>query len=249
MNHNLVLLDPAHGGPDSGATLDHQALEKDITLAFAAKLRAKLTAAGFTVLSTRDADVTDPLAPDQRAETANRVHAVACIVLHATHSGSGVHLYASTLPPEEPDFSAIPAFAPVPWETAQAAFVTQSQRLLGDLNSALSHSNLPALTGKAPLRPLDNLMCPAVAVEIAPLGNSASSATPVTDGGYQQKVADSLTAALNLWRTHADPPTPQANDANPQSGAAAKAMAEAAGRAASRPHPQQPARPVQKVSQ
>jgi N-acetylmuramoyl-L-alanine amidase len=255
LNHNLVLLDPAHGGPDSGATLDHQALEKNITLALAAKLRATLTAAGFTVLSTRDSDLPDLLTPDQRAETANRAHAVACIVLHATSTGSGVHVYTSTLAPENPDPSADPgsppSFAPVPWETAQAAFVTQSEGLLGDLNSTLGHGNLPALTGKAPLRPLDNLMCPAVAVEIAPLANSEGDPTPVTDGPYQQRVADALTAALNLWRTHADPPTPQADDANPQSDAAAKAMAaaEAAGRAASRAQAQQSSRADQKASQ
>jgi N-acetylmuramoyl-L-alanine amidase len=251
MNHNLILLDPAHGGPDNGATLDHQALEKDVTLALAAKLRATLTAAGFTVLSTRDADPPDLLSPDQRAETANRAHAVACIVLHATSTGAGVHLYTSTLAADDPDSSATQSFTPVPWETAQATFVTQSQRLMADLNSALGQSNLPALTGKAPLRPLDNVMCPAVAVEIAPLANSGSDSTPVTDGSYQQRVANALTAALSLWRTHADPPSPQADGANPQSDAAAKAMAaaEAAGRAASRTHTQPPARADQKASQ
>ena len=95
----LVVLDPAHGGPDPGAKLGEQGLEKDVTLALAAKLRPALTAAGFSVVSTRDADLANALTTDQRAEMANRPRALACLVLHATGAGSGVHVYASPLQP------------------------------------------------------------------------------------------------------------------------------------------------------
>ena len=93
MNHNLIVLDPAHGGPDNGAGLGDKVLEKNVNLAFAVKLRAALAAANFTVSTTRDAEVSDPLTTDARAEAANRTHAVACIVLHAAPLGSGVHVY------------------------------------------------------------------------------------------------------------------------------------------------------------
>jgi N-acetylmuramoyl-L-alanine amidase len=206
MNLNLVVLDPAHGGQDNGAVLGSNVLEKDITLAVAARLRAALTAAGFTVLGTRDANPADPLAPlstDQRAEIANHAHAMACIVLHATNSGSGVHVYTSTLSPSASGDEASSGFAPVPWEMAQAGSIDQSNQLAEDLRSALAGGNLPVAVGKAPVRPLDNLMCPAVAVEVAPLSAAGSDATPVTDGDYQQRVAGALAAALQSWRTQA----------------------------------------------
>ena len=211
MNLNLVVLDPAHGGPDAGAILGTNVLEKDITLAMAMRLRAALGAAGFTVVATRDTN-SDPLAAlstDQRAATANRTHALACIVLHATNSGSGVHIYTSALPPSDPVEDAgddlPPPFAPVPWETAQSESVEQSLQLTSDIRTALAAGNLPVAIGKASLRPLDNLMCPAVAVELAPLATTGD-ATPVTDADYQQRVAGALATALQAWRAHAAPP-------------------------------------------
>jgi N-acetylmuramoyl-L-alanine amidase len=252
MNHNVVVLDPAHGGPDAGAKLGDQLQEKDVTLALAARLRAALTAAGFTVVSTRDADSPTPLTNDQRAETANRAHAVACIVIHATGSGSGVHLYASKLEPKDPldagdaaDADSKPVFEPTPWDLAQVDSVRQSLHLESDLNAALGTANLPAVMGRAAVRPLDNLTCPAVAVEVAPLVVAGEDATPVTDADYQQRLVDALTHALQSWRGHADPAVAQGAAVSPkaaipadQAKAAAKATAaaDAAGRAAAKAH-------------
>jgi N-acetylmuramoyl-L-alanine amidase len=219
MNHNLVVLDPAHGGPDGGGVLGDRVLEKDVTLAEAVKLRAALTGAGFTVLATRDADSPDPLTTDQRAETSNRTHAVACIVLHATRTASGIHVYTSALQPDAPENAdeEYPApFVPVPWERAQAGSVQQSLRLADDLRSALATRNLPVVIGKAPVRPLDNLMCPAVAIEVAPLAVEGADSTPANDSDYQQRVAVAVTAALQIWRTHADPPVAFASPAQNQ---------------------------------
>ncbi len=219
MNRNAVVLDPAHGGQDAGATLGDKILEKDVTLAFAARLRATLTAAGFTVVSTRETDSSTAPTNDQRAEIANRAHVPACLVIHATASGSGVHLYTSALQSQDEDANAeLPltarsAFVPVPWEQAQAASVGQSLRLAGDLSAALGKAGLPVVSGQEPVRPLDNLECPAVAIELAPLPVAGSDATPVTDAEYQQRVAATLTAALQAWREHATPAAP-ASSAN-----------------------------------
>jgi N-acetylmuramoyl-L-alanine amidase len=206
VNRNLIVLDPAHGGSDSGAVLGDRLLEKDITLAMASRLKAALIANGFTVVATRDADGSDPLPTDQRAETANRAHAVACIVLHATVTGSGVHIYTSPLQPPAPTgFDSPSAFVPVPWESAQTAFVPQSLDLAEGLGSALAKNHLPALVGQAPIRPLDNLMCPAVAIELSPLPAPGVGATPATDANYQQQVANALAVALRAWRDRAMP--------------------------------------------
>jgi N-acetylmuramoyl-L-alanine amidase len=220
-NRNLVVLDAAHGGPDPGATIGDHVFEKDVAIAIAARLRTALTAAGFTVIATREANAADTLTTDQRAEIANRTHAVACIVLHATTTGVGVHIYTSPLQPFAPEEGAgadsAPAFVPVPWETAQSGFVSQSLRMASDVRAALAKGNLPAVVGRAPVRPLDNLMCPAVVIEVAPLVAAGGGATPVTDADYQQRVVGILTAALRTWRNHSDVPAPHAS-ATPKDG-------------------------------
>ena len=53
----LVVIDPGHGGIDTGASGHHGTLEKDVTLAFASEFRRQLDArAGVTTLMTREAD-------------------------------------------------------------------------------------------------------------------------------------------------------------------------------------------------
>ena len=210
MNRNLVVLDPAHGGADGGILLGDHIYEKDVTLELATKLRATLTSAGFTVVSTHDSDSFDPLTTDQRAEIANRTRAVACIVIHASNSGSGVHLYTSALqPPQQATYSYWPGaqqtFAPTPWESAQAAFVSLSQRMASNLSSALGAAHLPSLVGHEPVRPLDNLLCPAIAIELAPLSTAGSDATQVNDPNYQQRVATTVAASLLAWRNQEIP--------------------------------------------
>lgn len=192
----LILLDPAHGSTDTGAHLPNNILEKDITLAIATRLRTALAPTGFTVIATRDADPTAVLTTDQRAGLANHAHPTACLILHATSSGTGIHIVTSSLPlTDEP-----PRI--IPWDTAQSASIPQSLALANDLGVALLHAKLPVLLTRASIRPLDNLTCPAVAVEIAPLANPDSNPIPVTDTTYQQHVAEAIAAALTSWRNH-----------------------------------------------
>ena len=203
-NRNLIVLDPAHGGADAGASLGGQVVEKDVTLALAGQLRGALAAAGFSVVSTRDGDLTAPLTADQRAEIANRGRPLACIVLHASGAGSGVHLYTSTLRQADADGEDdAESFTATPWDEAQAAFVAQSLSLASSLSGAFGKASLPALSGRAPLRPLDNLTCPAIAIELAPLPVAGADSTPATDAGYQQRVAAAVAATLRVWRDQA----------------------------------------------
>ena len=110
----------------------------------------------------------------------------------------------------------------------------QSLHLASDLSAALGAENLPVMVGRAPVRPLDNLMCPAVAIEMAPLRGADGAATPVTDPNYQQRVVGTVTAALRTWRNHAEPQPTAETGPDAQTAAQAKAIAaaEAAGRAA-----------------
>ena len=188
----LVALDAAHGGSDTGARITERILEKDITLSLTARLRSMLSAHGIGVIITRSSDV--DLTPLSRAETINHIPASACILIHATATGSGVHLYTSSLAPTPPSRF-------MPWQTAQSAYVTQSLKLSSEIDSALAHAAIPVTLGRTFLQPMDSLTCPAVAVEVAPLmAGGSTKAAPLSDTAYQRSILDALTAALDEWR-------------------------------------------------
>src|ERR1039458_5067425 len=162
----VVVLDAAHGGDDAGARLGSEA-EKAYTLAFSIRLRSLLMARGFGVVTTREADAT--LEPDSRAQIANHANAQACISLHATESGSGVHLFVSSLAPVQNTHLDAHFDARFPaWKTAQAAWIMRSLSFAGVVNSAPSHATVPVTLGRTALPAIDSMSCPAVAIEIAP---------------------------------------------------------------------------------
>ncbi|MGP8225208.1 MAG: N-acetylmuramoyl-L-alanine amidase family protein [Terracidiphilus sp.] len=194
----VVVLDAAHGGDDSGGSLSNGQLEKTFTLALSVRLRSLLTARGIQVVTTRESDTT--VEPDTRAEMANHAQAQACLSLHTSENGLGVHLFASSLTPAQPTrFTA--------WKTAQAAWVTRSLALEGVLNSALQHAGMNVTLGRTSLPALDSMTCPAVAVEIAPeMGADKKVAAGLDDPDYQARVAEALAAALVEWRSEVRQP-------------------------------------------
>jgi N-acetylmuramoyl-L-alanine amidase len=190
----VVVLDAAHGGDDSGAHLTGQE-EKAFTLALSVRLRSLLAARGIQVLTTRESDANVEL--NRRAEMADHANAQACLSLHGSESGSGVHLFVSNMTPVQPA-----RFAP--WKTAQAAWVTRSLALAGTLNSALLHAGMTVTLGRTALPAVDSMTCPAVAVEIAPERDASKKLiAELDDPGYQARVAEALAAALLEWRTDA----------------------------------------------
>jgi N-acetylmuramoyl-L-alanine amidase len=77
-----IALDPGHGGEDPGATGTTGVHEKDIVLAVAKRLKAKLEELPNTrVMLTRDADFFVPLG--QRVEKARKVQADLFVSIHA----------------------------------------------------------------------------------------------------------------------------------------------------------------------
>ncbi len=201
----VIFLDPAHGGADSGARLSDNLPEKSLTLSFAARLRAALSTSGFSVIATRDSDPSAAFTTDQRAEIANHSHPTACLVLHATAGGNGIHIITSDLAPPD-DNEADTTRHPIPWDTAQSASIPQSIVLANTLGLALLHARLPVLLTRASLRPLDNVTCPAVAIEIAPLTPADGDTTPVSDANYQQQIAQAIATGLTTWRRNLGAP-------------------------------------------
>ena len=189
---SVVVLDAAHGGDDNGAALGGQ-LEKNYTLALSVRLRSLLAARGFQVVTTRESDAA--VEPDRRVQIADRAGAMACLSLHGTLAGSGVHIFVSSLPPGGQEHFA-------PWKTAQAAWISRSLALAGVLNSALSHAGIGVTLGRVGMPVIDSMTCPAVAVEMAPQRSAdAPGGQSFSDPAVQANVAEALAAALVEWRS------------------------------------------------
>lgn len=207
----VVVLDAAHGGDDGGGMVGESVPEKTVTLELSVRLRSLLAARGFQVVTTREGNVN--LDADARAQIANHATygagGAACLILHASEAGSGVHLFVSSL-------AATDAERFLAWKTAQSAYVARSLKLAGTINSALEHSSvaggqntggtdegpIPATSGRASLPGLDSLTCPAVAIEVAPIrGADRKVVTEVTDQEYQTQLVEALAAALLEWKT------------------------------------------------
>lgn len=185
-----VVIDAAHGGADSGARLSDHLLEKDLVLNLSVRLRSMLSAHGISVVTTRESD--SAITSLNRAETANHAGAAACITLHATTSGSGLHLFTASLTP-------IPVTRFLPWETAQGAYAEQSLKLSSEFDSAMTHAEIPVTLGRTALRPLDSFTCPAVVVEISPF-TGKTHVTALSDPAYQDRIVAALAAAIEQWQ-------------------------------------------------
>lgn len=188
--HFVVAIDAAHGGNDAGARLSDRLLEKDLVLALSVRLRSMLSARGVPVVTTREFDTAMPAV--NRADIANRAVAAACLTLHATSSGTGVHLFTSSLTP-------IPLTRFLPWDTAQGAYTESSLKLASEVDAAMQQAEIPVTLGRVAIEPLDSFACPAVAIELAPL--AGRSVTPITDPEYQSRVVSAIAAAIEQWRS------------------------------------------------
>ncbi|WP_094603588.1 hypothetical protein SPSIL_054350 [Sporomusa silvacetica DSM 10669] len=86
----LIVIDPGHGGSDTGAIGPHNVMEKNVTLAISKELRNLLTNGGATVIMTRtaDKDVAYAGADDKeelaaRVAIANKANADLFVSIHA----------------------------------------------------------------------------------------------------------------------------------------------------------------------
>ena len=81
VGRKVIVLDPGHGGLDSGTVGVNGLMEKDLALAEGLKLRRELQARGYTVFMTRDSDTFIPLR--QRVAIGRADRADLFIALHA----------------------------------------------------------------------------------------------------------------------------------------------------------------------
>jgi N-acetylmuramoyl-L-alanine amidase len=91
----------------------------------------------------------------------------------------------------------------VPWLTAQAAWIPESQLLEKQVATAFARSEIALVASTASIRPMDSLSCPALVVELAPKGDDADS---INDTDYQQHVALAIAGAMLFWQNEVQPP-------------------------------------------
>ncbi|MGH9780862.1 MAG: N-acetylmuramoyl-L-alanine amidase family protein [Candidatus Acidiferrales bacterium] len=212
----IVVLNPAHGGADTGARGPSGAAEKDLVLEFAQIAADALRAQGFEVVMTRRGD-TDP-SFDDRATIANAQTDAIFISLHIGSSGppgtvrTYTCLFPSTSAAAPPSsaaaietqsistaakpFTAPPGF--LPWREAQEPYAQQSRKL-GDLlqvELAQKFKGSPEISSSMPVYELRPVAAPAVAIEISNIAADPQQLEAMAPG-----LADEIARAVAAYKT------------------------------------------------
>jgi len=186
----FAVVDASHGGDDHGETLSATLLEKDVTVAFARSLRQELESRGISTLVLRDSDAN--LSLDQRAVLANVDRPAIYIALHASSSSHGVRVYSALLPYAQEDRGPF-----LSWTTAQQASLPRSQNAAIAVAGELEKRQVPVRALAAPLRPLNNVVGPAIAVEVGPQGSDVAQ---LIAPDYQQLITSAVASGVAAVR-------------------------------------------------
>jgi len=203
----LIVLDPAHGGTDSGARGEGGLAEKDIVLQIARTVRAQLERQGYRVLMTRSDDSNPSY--DDRAALANAHRDVIFISLHVASTGvpGTVRAYyeqmssaaiepSATTTPRSRSFPRRPSNTLIVWEQAQRPYLEASHHLadLIQLQLAQSFSASPVTSTAAAVRTLRSIMGPAVAIEISSISGSSRDVLTGSGGPLSAAIARGISA-------------------------------------------------------
>ena len=214
-----MVIDPGHGGMETGAKGKFGNLEKDITLAISLKLKAIVERnMGFEVVLTRDKDV--DVSIENRSAIANNRKAGLFISIHANGAvqkkaaGSETFFLSLNATDEETrrlaylennsselqsrlDPSSDDDLMMILWDMAQTAYIKQSSRL-----AELVQEELDAMLGtrnrgikQAPFKILTGVACPAILVEAAFISNPAEE-QKLASADFQAKIAEAIYRGL-----------------------------------------------------
>jgi N-acetylmuramoyl-L-alanine amidase len=208
-----VVIDPGHGGDEVGALGPGGALEKDVTLAIARKLRSALAnRLGIQAFLTREGD--QALSLDERAAIANNYKADLFLSIHANASRSqgarGSEVYFLSYHPTDDESRRIALaegslgatgnttapgsdLALVLWDMAQADHLDESSALASRLQEALAGVTGSEGRGvkQAPFRVLVGATMAAVLVEVAFISHPEEEKLLSSDV-YQNKVVTAI---------------------------------------------------------
>ncbi len=218
-----IVVDPGHGGTETGAIGPGGLQEKDVTLEIAKRVAAALprVLACRTVL-TRDTDLLISL--DDRTSIANHEKADLFLSIHANSSraasAQGSETYYLSLeasdkiaqevasrenaapgaPTPGPNASANPDLDFVLWDLAQSAHLKESSELADAIQAELNGVSQTGNRGikQAPFRVLVGATMPAVLVEVAFISN-AEGEKKLKTPEFQQTIADAVARAVTRF--------------------------------------------------
>ena len=216
-----IVIDPGHGGDETGARGEAGGLEKDVTLAVARRLQAMVESRlGMRVLLTRSSDQTVRL--DERAAVANNNKADLFLSLHAnaslqpTVAGAEVFYLSPTEYGEQAEQMAaaevpvLPVFGGgrrsidlVRWELAQLAHLDESTVLARTVAERLG-TRVPMsdrALQQAPFHVLAGANMPAVLVEMGFMTNPEQERA-MASGPFQNSVAQALFESIVRFRSY-----------------------------------------------
>jgi len=219
-----IVIDPGHGGDEQGTRGAGGAIEKDLVLDVARRLRSVLDARlGIRVLLTRDDDRVVP--HDERASIANNNKADLFVSLHANSSpnksakGAEVfYLSLDGLGAEARKMVESPEAVPVPmlgggsrdidlilWDMAQARHLNESAAFAMLVEEELRRrvEMSPNAVQQAPFRVLVAANMPAVLVEMGFLSNPEQEAQ-LTSDEFKNRVVQALFDAIVRYRARID---------------------------------------------
>ncbi|HOC16835.1 MAG TPA: N-acetylmuramoyl-L-alanine amidase [Vicinamibacterales bacterium] len=212
-----VVIDAGHGGDEQGASGPSGALEKEVALAVARRLRAVLEGRlGLRVLMTRDADKAVSL--DERAALANTNKADLFISLHANASlrpatrGAQVYFLSAGQGGEASRAAlaggALPTLGGgsrdvelILWDLAQVRHLDESAAFAAileeELRGRIAVNERPVL--QAPFRVLAAANMPAVVVETGYLTNTEDERL-LKSAGHQDLIVQALLQSVIRFR-------------------------------------------------
>lgn len=224
-----IVIDPGHGGTDTGVHGSAGVEEKQITLQVARRLRTLIeTRLGVRVILTRDDDT--PVSLDDRAAAANNAKADLFLSLHLNASPiagvAGAEVFYLRLDREgedarraaQADAVVLPVLGGatrtidvIQWDLAQARHVDQSAMLATVLEEALRGAKVPMGARprqEAPLRVLTSVNMPAALIEMGYLTNDRQQRL-VRSEEYQNAVAQGIYDGVLRFRSYMEEQRPQ----------------------------------------
>jgi N-acetylmuramoyl-L-alanine amidase len=218
------VIDAGHGGDENGAKGPGGALEKQITLSVARRLKAALEGRlGLRVILTRESDATVGL--DERAAIANNNKADLFVSLHANAAPrtatSGAEVFYLSLDEygdaaervAHTDSDPLPVFGGgtrdielILWDMAQARYIKESAALAHTVEASL-RQRVPMSARaiqQAPFRVLVGANMPAVLVEMGFITNAAQEKQLQSDE-FQNLIVQALVESITRFRdTHGE---------------------------------------------
>ena len=212
----VVVLDPGHGGQDSGAMCG-TVMEKDLTLDVALRAETLLRSAGFTTVLTRDSDRYLSLA--ERAAVANREKRSLFVSIHfndgdrAAASGVETYFAARQSTVSTRFLSWLSFFEPA---AKTQPLVAQSESLARFLQEALIEQTHAVNRGikSEQFYVIAHVRHPAALVEGGFITNPGD-VTKLNTTTYRQQIASAISAGINRYREVLAPNEPKLAVATP----------------------------------